>query len=718
MSLQPTEITSNQAATKAKLGDVHLMADQTIEWTLRPGVSPYQTSITVRKEDAEKWGPKVRLSPLQLSILAPKAVPNPVELTVNGVWITDILPGPSPYLRSISLSDLRWRWEKHHVIRGYNIQRRSGAKRLVSLSRLEEIATSDDLIYADWSLNGGKVWTALEILQDITASAGFGEVFKFMDGTEELMALDVANLEIDDSFGGAITRVLGFIPGLNVIVNAAGEVIFYSEFMPAGVPVSEATDVVVGAGQIIRSDLRNHRTKKARVLINREVEVRFDSVEGSLTPAGAGYMHNVLPSPDASLTVSGYSQPVVAGTWLKVSDALAAWRQTAPPTGLPALTEEVLREHWFQGLDMYALVGANDDPDNSPWPARIAALKRHYRQTYRIQRSWMDRIVSLRANRLSMMDEGTGHYGAASVWTNYCITYQDRTKSPLKGDQTRAVNVTGYAAELDEARAAPMTVRVLDAEVGVIRVELGEDPKGVIEQFVPCNVDDPCTGDMSGENGARWWYEPALFNRKHPVLAEDHGIAIILTVAEGSPNSNERMQELIVYPQESAYLPADGDEVDIRIGAGVVTAKFAWVDNSEQASLIRQLFGFERVIETGAGSSAGGPSPFPGSATYGSSISEKMQFLWINFDECEEVAEAAIQAYNANYVDRLTGSHTVYMMPGRDINGTIAAVQHSLTPSGDLLTTISMSDTLGPSRDIWSFMSSSLRRKLLRMVQP
>lgn len=696
-----------------------LLTAENAVWSITSGVQPNQQGFRVTNTQAEALARKVG-SPITLTI---DGAPDYGRAEFKRLYPMPPLATQDPWTRQIAVVDRRWLWPRIHCFGRFNIRRRTGVNPLTDsydvLGNL--IGSVAQIQYAEWSLNAGKPWTGEAILRKIMPLVALDSEWEIREAIPSAQTLPVDSLELDDSFDQALSRVLQFLPGLDVFVDRDGRIVFYNRAHPGSgirppAPDSKGT-VMTGSGWSVQMVNARIRPTRVNVFISREFEVRLDEVEVSDVPqsliAGPGLeqIENVIPVTDQILTLADGTK-ALAGTWLTVDQTLAAWALDPPPAGpgltaLPAPSRADIRKGWMYGFWAYGLAGAVSP--NSKWIGRLAAARQHFRQTYRIKRSFMDRIYQISPYRVAILDATTGTRASAQAWSDYTMALSGRAVFDDPKNVLHDVAIRAYANALNQGKLTPLIVRILDAEQGVFQLGFRGDYLGQVESIIPSFMDHVSTADMSGKNGPRWRYEK-LLDGNLPQLSKDHGVAVVMTVALGAPNTLDNLERLQVDAAEAEkvladvdarFLPAEGPEMDIRIGPGILTAKYAWIDTADHKKTVQRAFGI--VEETRAGTGWQGPN---------------LDYAWINREECLDVARAIAAATYAGLIDHLQGGHAVLMDPKIEPRGWLDSVSHGIEPDGKLRTSMAFPATAPAVWNFLSLLAPSTRATILRMVQP
>ncbi|MFZ9881465.1 MAG: hypothetical protein ACO3QC_08705, partial [Phycisphaerales bacterium] len=218
------------------LGGQPLAGTQAIAWKFVSGVTPYTTTVSVHTNVWPKLKP-FKGKPLVLQITDSRGV----TVTVNDVYILHEAPSDSPHRASFVISDKRWLWAYKLVVRDYNMPRKTGDRTALNSVPVELQTVVDRYDFLPYSLDQGRRWTAqraVEDVLDILESTGRGrnrdrswEVdswpIKDTSGTGASGQFTVQNVTLRDSGDVALARLLSYIPGADVYVDARGKVVVY-----------------------------------------------------------------------------------------------------------------------------------------------------------------------------------------------------------------------------------------------------------------------------------------------------------------------------------------------------------------------------------------------------------------------------------------------------------------------------------------------------------
>lgn len=732
MSLDPAQI----ASARVSIGGAHVISSAT--WALTTGTDPYVTSFNVLTEDADRLldGP---LRPVDLEIDAGEHG----TATFKNLYVLQAAASPNPYHRRIVVADRRWFWRHAQVEGRFNIRRRIGTGRVGAPNIPELQPVVDTFAYAPWSTPDGSGraaarWSARAILNRVLDTAFQPErdlgnaaptvSFRAWPGLDEI---PIENLELAAAGPDAIRRVLGYIPEAEISLDSVGNVIIFNRASGGESGLTESILEAMNRGHIEKIDLRRVRPRQVHVYFRRECELRLDTLaSGETSTQDDRVMTNVLPIPDFSLEVDG--ETLTQGTWITFEQAFTAWG-AMPGIGV-ALSDEICRQAFIPGIGLWEALRLHGtkDPD-AEWMGRVAAVEQHWRQTYRINRRWMDRIAEIRAERVALLDPTTGQRAPAQAFSNYCVISTNRTLYLARrdgitgGDMPYAMNVVGYPKGGligPETRAAPFQVSVLDSDQGVIRFDHIIDPLRMRDVVLPSMMET--FGDGTGvassptnpgpsanivdQNRVPIAFNALTSSMKAPALTASHKVATIITALQGSPNGKTQLTRIIINPEQVAGLvpPAvaeqltrcDGPVHEVIISPSVETARVAWYDST--GVLTERAFGIgvdaqdaDEYVDLSA------ITVNQGSDTSGASLTN--------------IALAQAASVYAALGDRVQGNADAAFSPNLRPTGFLVAVEHKVASNGAVSTSVDLPEQVAPL-DLAAYLDSGTYAIVKRMV--
>jgi hypothetical protein len=643
--------------------------------------------------------------------------------------------------RAFVVSDIRWQWSRALVVGAFNIPRKTGTRRVVGGGRVEIKQTIDRYAYARASLDDKtglqKRWTAHSLVERVLSTVAEYCIHGWRIESFPADALTVENLDLADGGDVAIQRALAHAPGAMVRVDKDGyAVVFDGTYQGLTRKEMEDAGPRTDAGQIERLvDLKAIRPRAIRVHFERDVELRFDATEED---DGRQYavdeavpemtMENVLPLPDPETTID--KEKVAQGTWVSFSKIIPVWSADASQIDGPPLTFENIRKYWFNLEGQYSRFEklAQSSAEKS-WLARIAAIKAHYRQTYRINPDWMRHIRDLRPTRVGVLDPVTGTRSPSMAWSQYAVVPSDKAKSLMgqfdPNNQFVCANVNGYPrkadgtpnpdGELYEESAAPAVVDVLDRELGILRINYRTDPHGMRSSIVPSMLRKLGSGDIESitRNLKDQLGHPIAFGCQvsgcFPVfLADDFRAAVIVTARPFGPNGKKRCfmyevtPDLVKKQMASSFLIHDGDGPtwNLYCPPTVMSAWYSHAKTIDARESAKALFGF-----------SGEPpeQDAPGYVLVNMMDGSDSMYL------LPAVAVAMAVSTWAQFINQIEGSPAFHLDPNLKMVGNIEAIRHRLDPDGRLLTFVDM-PAARKVIDALALLPSDLRSKILGTI--
>jgi hypothetical protein len=441
------------------------------------------------------------------------------------------------------------------------------------------------------------------------------------------------NVILRDQGDVALARLLSFIPGASIYVDADGMVrvidgtdLFAAEEYLNDLPPS------TWDGDKSEFIQRQHiRPQRVDIHYQREVELvlEYEDDYSGQTSAFPGrntpFIENVLPTVDPVTDVVAYDpvtntgevRSVPQGTWVQVDRWLEAM-DLLKPEGSSPWTFDTLKAYWVHG-DLDGMLGGKGlDLDSEGNVAmRIQALKQHFRQTFRINRRYMERIRDIKAIRVALLDPVTGARAPAAVWGQACVI--PTTKGKLMASRTdpesakvyRNVDYLPDAGEkLVDTPPGPAGVNIVDRDLGIFRLEWFTSPYGTTEAFIPCHLvgeADRTKPKVPTRNLAQ--QDTEIMGPGTKVEGGANGIflrdtleyKVMLTVVPAAPNNKRQFHveqvsasDIIpLFRTELRIQRGVGPTLEVFIPPGESTARFAWDDDVVARDTVQRLLGLD-----------------------------------------------------------------------------------------------------------------------------
>ena len=724
-----------------QLSGVQVLASGPAPWRLVPGVAAPVQEFDLTPDDAKKiLEGEAKVFTLKYDVGATTTIKNLVAIS-RGV-------SKDPNLARVRVTDLRYVLPYLHIGPSrYNVRRKIGVKLLENPQSVREVSqVVDSIAYHPASLNKGTRYTVLAVLRDIldridaaqrarpggtVFGRGFGSATIDIPGIE---SIPIENFVVDDSADHAIARILGYLPGATITVDADGTVRVYSEIDGSEKKLLDDSGPESIGFHVEAIDNARRRPREVHVLFEREAEVRFNYEEGTTTHSvDERFMENVLQIPDYSLTLPG-GAVVTSGTWVEVQTALTAWNTASPLPGFGNLTLPFIRKAMVPYMDPWKGVGlAGSSTPDADWLARIAAVLTHYRQTYRINPKWIDRIRHLGAYRVGTVDVTTGTRGKAVCWADYSWIGTQRAgliAHQAGADMPFAMNIARYPTDGKITSATPPAVadvEVLDADQGIVRFNFRGDVMRVYEQVLPSQITTAGSvvlpgvqaanpgplQQIAGYGSAPFTFDSVRAGGKATSLTDRYKAATILTAFPAYPNSEAQLHRVVVKPSDVAKAMPEafrgqleqcyGPTLEIKIGPDIETARMAWID--DKSELIEQAFG---VTE---------PKGDITKALEEITLNSKpQQAIGDSAASLQAIAHAAAAAAWASYADHWEGSKEIPMSGALKLQGFVGSIEHVVEPDGRAVTRISLR---GPRMGLsmFAYLDRNTRALVMRLAR-
>jgi hypothetical protein len=672
------------------------------------------------------------------------------QVKIENLYVLQAAPQDNPHVAKVVVADRRVWWGHRIIRRDYNVRRNDGVIRFVNQLAPQETATTTPIVrYWPWSLffavnNSYKAWKVSDMFRDILEDVltvekeKFGvslETEYFTDGGKD--KTDQVELEnqtyVGDGGEAALERLKSTSPAVGIKLKPDGTVVVFRKDI-GDQTASEATwgmgPPIDGGGVLI--DMSNAMLRPGKIIIRmeREVEIRLDSIEESQnngqTVADPDLEHrgmwNVGQVTDPFLLLTGDKYP--QGTWMTMRDLVRLF----PSRAGMKLTERHIREALVPfGPDLWQLlVNSSLSNPNVEWGARISMIQNCYRRVFQVHWKYLSRIRSLRDYRISTVNQSTGARAPASVYSDYATMPSMRGATqglvfnqPERGleeetlvaaDTVAFTNFKCWAPLIKDAKPAPAFVRILDADQGIILIDYQLDLMGMAMSVMPGLITPNPTLDIRYQDMlAHVLTTDSVVeggeNAEHPALSDTYRLSVIMSAVPAAPNDNRKLHSIEITPAmvEQKYGvkvgACNGPTMEIYIGPNVNTAKIAWQD--DRADDIDRCFGL------------------------GSKAEPNLEGLIINAAESNAVVGASIQGtalaaaaqIYSSLIDRPEGQQEGLLTGAQEISGWKDKVVHSLSGAGKLRTGISFPGRI-PRLNISEWMDSNMRRAILQLAQP
>ena len=632
----------------ASYAGVDLAASSTISWRFTTGTRPHMATFSVHRSD---WDNRLKG---RLGVEGDLVIVDArgATLTISKLTILHEVASAAPNLRSFVLADRRWRWQYTLISRDYNVPKKTGDRTALVNVPYEGFVTVDEYDYKNYSLQGGDtVWTAQATLEDvITQLQDEGDGFPFSidsfpvtEASGGRREFSIQNIVLRDQGDVALSRVLSYIPGATLWVDASGTVrVINGADLSAAKRYFESLPGATWDGErAVEIDRKAIRPRRIIVHYQREVEVLFNygdnfsnTTISDLNPA-APYLENCIQTVDDKTTVTEYD-PIAKrqvtksnlppGTWVNFKSWLVAMDAIRPPDSAP-WTFKTIALHWIEGeLDGALGAGGLDLDTEANISMRVQAIKQHFRQSFRINRRFMDNVRDIKNVSAMLLDPYTGARGPSRVWSQSAVVPSSKGKMTMQKDSSRAFvyrNVDYFTPTLGEyngrtieAAHGPTKVNMVDRDLGIFRLDWIVSPYGTDHSFLPSLVvnedglftvpqrdlakqdDEPMGAGIKVESGSN-----GIF------LSDRLSARVMLTIVPGAPNNkNAFHKETINASDVDAFTTGDwhigggqGPDLEVFVAPTEATARFAWQNDHSAQGTVGRLLGLydDDSIESG-----------------------------------------------------------------------------------------------------------------------
>jgi hypothetical protein len=410
------------------------------------------------------------------------------------------------------------------------------------------------------------------------------------------------------------------------------------------------------------------------------------------------------------------------GTWITFPEAMNAWGNLT--AGFGQLNYDILCKAFVPFMDLWsALQVLGSQNDVADWGPRIAAVQKHWRQTFRINQRWNDRILSLRPYRVGTIDTTTGSRSPAVAYCNYASLGTQRLWLNNIRNGTDAQYARNYVCYADgdtlgsSNTPSPAVVSVVDEDQGIIRADFQVDVIRLTDMVLPGNIEDATIPTAQIDRAGRD-FRPLTFDSvirgtqadNIPRLKREHAIAFILTAVPGAPNNNTQLHRVPVTPGDVADIvgtvgPCNGPEWNIRIGANIETARIKWQDS--QSTVIERAFGIGTDVP----------------AAQAADDSAILDTLCVNLTESGDngaslkaIAKAAAARIYSRLADHYVGHASGIINGLLKPAGWIAEIVHEIATTGEPTTRLSLPEAL-PQLSLFGYMDANTRAIVNREVK-
>jgi len=743
---------------KATLEGIPLLDSREISWPIREGTDPVMVEFDIIPDSLPLLLDLARAKNGDITLIIEDVQPGTKELRENkfsGLWILG--PGvPShPRRKAILVSDRRWRWHSPLISKSYNLRRRVGVQR----RGLWQDALQQDTVpvwnWFSWSLNGGKPWTADEIIFDVLLQLGEGVAFTKEEQADFdlLRKLPIENMVLNDPGDEALSKALNQMPGIGIYLDNKSNVRIYNKLtgketlvvgkggeLPATGSAGPEIEGTGGHVEFITNEFT--RPSAVDVFFTIESELRFDFLGDDNDSTSIDFndpfgilsllfpprlMDNVISQPDFILDINGVKH--YQGQYITYNQYLPAITENA---GLLAnLDNDAINTAMIPDLGLWAvldLLGKIElSATDANWSARIRGIQSSWRQLFRISPNWKERILAMRPYLVATNDVTSGQRAPAQAWADhsYRISRKSLFLRARKNENLAwGMNVPSYpgfnadpgstAGRVEQV--APATISIEDEDQGIIRINYQVDPYGQRDQVFPAFINNMPSHNLRNSNRGT----PIAFNaiagngRDFAKFRDDQRTAVLITCVPSIPNDKRRFYRIRVTPSEvKSLLPtaaqkslnkASGPVREIFVGPGVETARVQF--RASQSDRINQIFGVPRTVDDIR------------SVIRDLVINDRPQAaIGLDSASLPNIAVAIAATIYSDHRDRVQGMGTYRMDAELGLLGNMDEINNVLGTDGKAHSIVGLPPQVEPV-SIFQFMDPSARQIILRNLIP
>lgn len=625
-----------------KLGDIPLAGTSAITWRFQTGTQPYSTVMSVHRD---QW-PYLRFRmgrEVDLKITDQRGV----EAHIRRLTILHEVASDSPYRVSFVVADRRWKWPYKLVIRDYNVTKRSGDTTSVGDLPWPGTVTVDQYDYRDYSLNNGNRWIPQDCVKDILdiVTEGNYEIESFPFGNDirsSLGSISIQNVMLRDSGDVALGRLLSYIPGAEVYIDADGIArIFNAADLNAAKSLMDGLPPSTYDGdKPTLIDRRMIRPKKVIVHYQREVEALFDYQDdfGPTTTSpnpDALYVENVIPTVEPLTDLSEFDpvtgsftdRQVGAGTYVESKAWLAKMDEIRTHESFQWNFDSI-SIGWVPGT-LERHLGATSDgvsagSEEINAALRVEALKANFRQTFRINRRYAERLRDLLPYRVAVLDTVTGARAPAAVWAEACLLLNNKGMQVNKRADPELANLVQNifipnveaGDTIADQPPSPALVEVVDPDLGIYRLDWIASPYGTMGQIIPSNCVDESGSigtvlrDLSQQVKKAMGFGIRATGRANGLLLRDRWRHLaLMTIVPAAPNNKWQCHRVhvsaddihLAYRGEYRITGGEGPELEVFAPPSEMTARYQWRDDTLAAETMVKLLGLDTSDPNAAG---------------------------------------------------------------------------------------------------------------------
>lgn len=489
---------------KISIGGIDINS-QGFAWALTAGVTPYMTTFTVT--DLEINNNLLNLTnPTSITLSLTGGVngrPEPFITQFDNIYILEP-KRIDPFHTLWTIADARWAWRGRKIYGSWNktrIKNEKGISINVSDTDPQILKQQMDTFavgrYLPWSLRGGEAtYTVYEILVEVLADLGIAYTHN-STGQRGAYTLENVDLNGEDIYTG-LSYLLS-LSRLNMGINRFGSVYVFSldwfDTSELNLKQAFANCLRTKPGVFWQQDLRKIRPSKINVRFEKKKEVWVIGTEATVQDRPEHF-----PQANSNLLYSNLRTQWDIDNWLAISCVnvmqvpypikinnidvnTGEWVSVRSYLDAIGLTESDLRTYYFAGIlerkyanYMETVKGVTPSAMNEVYAQHvIAAIKAHYRTTWKIDPYYCDHMESWEPRRVSVINNYDHFSPSSPVFQDCC--FMPYVRHPAVAKRTATWNTDSYnwrpnVDDLQRKKPIGATISIVSQEFGIFSVSM------------------------------------------------------------------------------------------------------------------------------------------------------------------------------------------------------------------------------------------------------
>jgi len=483
-------------------------------WAITSGVEPYVGKIVVNKDVSKQIS--ALINPVYINMVltgGTKGEPEDVSVQFDNLYLIEKRE-LDEYYDCWFIADCRWLFNGKRLYCYYNKTRTANEKNVATPAAggsdpiqlrqpFDQFASGR---YLAWSISSGtKPYTMSEIIQLELQKLGIFPYAGEIQADYVVENVEYFGVDLYEGLSDLLYR-----GRLNMAVTPNGEISVYSVDAINEENAGQFTGmnaIKMSPGIIYVQDRKWSRPRFINVQFEKLNEIRLvassseDLQPGDPLPLPSSKVYNQVDKDSRPPKVIGCENVIrvpypVEGKNYKIGEYVPMWEYLKSIN----LTEEKVRKLWFSDhlYRWYAkkteLAGTGSFTiENERFSKHIISnIKAHYRQVYRIEPYWMDRIEFWTDKRVSVIDNYTRTMTPSPLFSDYCLIPNQRCPIFAKRKAIGAIQAYNWDISVKDpyrVKPTPGGLVVLNSSLGVFKVEYPPLIDKVVSDIIPSMVE-------------------------------------------------------------------------------------------------------------------------------------------------------------------------------------------------------------------------------------